>query len=395
MKASNPSRREYLALCGSVSLAGCSATLGGGTQSASFGWRGVASDPANTGFVDEALALAGSRRAWEVELPGRPRTSPVATPETVFVGTTTGTKALSVETGSQHWHVGGPGVPAATPGVGDGVLVVPSVRRTPSNRADETVVRAVDVASGEERWSRTVRLENLLPPTVTDDHIVVRGGSSVLSLSPDDGSVEWRVDGLDPFEEAWDVTKDLAPAVSDGTVFAPEPRGVTAVELETGEPGWKLDARKVRAAPSAVDGTLFVADAATGLRAVDAATGRPRWSWSGSGCWTSPTVTGDAVYLTAGFDVVALDPSDGTELWRTGGSGLRADSFSSVAASERRLAACSGDVAARVYDVADVETGEVRRAWEHAGSGTVFSPALASGRVLAVDGTTLLAFGGG
>lgn len=386
-------RRGFLALCGTTALAGCSTTLRGTSSQPSFGWSSVAADAANTGAVEASLAPTGSSPAWTEDLAGRPRTSPVATETQAFVGTTAGVTAVEASSGDRDWHAKPSGVPAATPAVADEVLVVPTVRRTPADGPDEAAVHALDVTTGEELWARPLDADDVLAPTVAGDAVLVRAEGSLLSLALDDGEVDWHRDGFDPFDEAWDVTKDVAPAVADGTVFAPGPRGVTAVDAGTGEEKWHLDTRKLRAAPAVRDGTLYVPDTADGLRAVDARTGEPRWEWHDSGCWTSPTVTGGAVYLTAGFDVVALDPSDGTERWRTDGTGLRADTFASVAASERRIVACSDDVAARVYDVGDPGTGSVAREWEHAGSGTVFSPALASGRVLAVDGGTLVAFG--
>ena len=66
-----------------------------------------------------------------------------------------------------------------------------------------------------------------------------------------------------------------------------------------------------------VDGVAFVGSPATGLCALDAATGETRWRTGFEGYPDAPTVAGDRVFTTDGNCAYALGIESGRELWAT------------------------------------------------------------------------------
>jgi hypothetical protein len=71
----------------------------------------------------------------------------------------------------------------------------------------------------------------LRPPLATDDRVLVSSDSTVFSLSPADGSVQWR--------RSLDAT---VHAVADGAVILHDHATLTALELADGTTRWTVDA---------------------------------------------------------------------------------------------------------------------------------------------------------
>lgn len=142
---------------------------------------------------------------------------------------------------------------------------------------------------------------------------------ALVSLAPDSGDVRWLLrvgEGKYP-----DIVADPAVA-ADRIVFASgyfEP--TVALDLETRRVRWTADFGA--AAPSRLltlgDRLLLLHPGTDGaLRAFDAATGDPVWTWESltDGALTAPEETplGVLVGSTAGT-LTLLNPADGTELW--------------------------------------------------------------------------------
>jgi outer membrane protein assembly factor BamB len=127
-----------------------------------------------------------------------------------------------------------------------------------------------------------------------------------------------------------------SPAVVHDTVYLGvrdedglEANGVVALDVATGRRIWWSGSDSAVEGSVAVVGDLVLATSARGpLRALDAATGTVRWSWSPDhagmpNCWMyfSPTIADGRVYqaysVTSGTWLACLDAQTGREHWRT------------------------------------------------------------------------------
>lgn len=192
---------------------------------------------------------------------------------------------------------------------------------------------AVDATTGKQRWRHDT------PGGVTYDEfstVTVAEDTVVTSVAASDGSatrtvIGFATDGTERWRTQVDEMFPGALPVADGRVYIPSATGIRALDLATGEPVWTALPR-VRFAPAATpmvaDGTLFVAEEGepgVTLIALDATTGEEHWRTAYAPETATPDMTiGTAdettVYITVdGIDrtVMALDRADGSERWRT------------------------------------------------------------------------------
>lgn len=375
------SRRGYLLACTTTVFAGCSSVIG---KSESTNWHMFHGDSANTGVAASGVPSRSTDPVWRQTLEF-PYTSPIVAGDTVLVGDATGIRAFDVTSGSRQWQTKLEETPAGTPAVSDDSVFVTSDGRF--KEMDDASIRAIGLDRGRELWRVQLEEEHVFTPTVANGNVYFRASKGVYALDAD-GTIQWSRTDRPHFDDVQhDVMMDLAPAVADEIVFVPDPEGVIALDVETGETIWTASAEKVRAAPAVSQERVFLADVPVGIRAFDRSDGSEHWQWnSDGGCWTTPAVAEDAVYATAGFNVVEISPSDGTEQWRLSGDGLHGDIYSSPAVGTNGVVVCSSN-----RPVAVLRSGSV--VWEQTTGGSRVSPAIASGRIHVVtDEPALLTF---
>ncbi|QSW98206.1 PQQ-binding-like beta-propeller repeat protein [Haloterrigena alkaliphila] len=252
----------------------------------------------------------------------------------------------------------GPAYNIGSPAVVDGTVYVAEGRSVGEDDV-ETVVYALDGATGDVEWDRTYSGTNSFGSTAVVDGTVVLGiGASVVSLEADSGTERWRLD------------RDFSDAitVADGTVYAinttyADPPTLVAIDLETGRERWNApltgDALYRPTPPAVVDGTVYQGGA--DLVALSAADGEQQWSRDlGETVTGSPTVADGALYVpVADGSVAAFDP-DGAERWRqpveSGGQGSRRESVTSAAVADGSLYV----VSSWQLTALDAETGSER-----------------------------------
>ena len=127
-----------------------------------------------------------------------------------------------------------------------------------------------------------------------------------------------------PLNQMWQaLAGNGAPtgmAVEDGVIYvAYEDGAVRALDAATGAPRWesKLPTR-ASSAPAVGGGLVLVGGEDGALHALDAADGRPRWRHqTAAPIYAAPTVTTEAIYAPSGDgSFSALAPSDGKLLWK-------------------------------------------------------------------------------
>jgi polyvinyl alcohol dehydrogenase (cytochrome) len=257
------------------------------------------------------------------------------------------------------------------------------------------MVRAVDVATGDERWAAEVGGWVVGAPAVDGDAVYASSGHTLFRLDRDTGREVWRVDVNDhPLAQI-----NASPVVVDGLVL----QGAASVEVAIPRPEYTFR------------GTIG---------AYDAETGEERWrvyttdaderSGPGVGIWSTPAVDRDRGVLYVGSgntyaeptapladSILAIDLDTGELVWSTqftapdvfsagNPTGKDADVGASpnLWTSDGRELVGAGDKAG-VYHALDRETGEV--VWETrltAGSffgGEIGSAAFVDERIVAVS----------
>jgi outer membrane protein assembly factor BamB len=187
-------------------------------------------------------------------------------------------------------------------------------------------VERFTVNPGHRDWGPTV----LAGTTIIGGNATNRGG--LFAVDTITGKLKWafRPTGT----ASGNPYVATAPAVSGGLAIVPMGRTLVAVTIDTGREAWRGPATVESAAVAAAGGIAFVLGEDASFRALDAATGREKWTAAfparGS-CDSVPVATGGSVYVSRSVLVtaadayqpaayarhlVALDASTGQERWR-------------------------------------------------------------------------------
>jgi outer membrane protein assembly factor BamB len=243
-----------------------------------------------------ARDLATGAGLWAVVTGAPCPARPVPHAGTLFAVTDADTvHALDPADGSARWRAALPpgaerDLPlAAAPCPGpDGSLLV-------SGRSGD--LRALDAATGAERWTRRIGGTGCSTPTVHDGTVLV--GSEEGGL--------WALDALTG-EPRWTYPAPggvvSSPAVAGGTVHVGGFDGqVHAVDVATGARRWAFPTgRGVLGSPLVADGTVYVGGHDARLYALDAATGRVRWTCPVGGPVVGTPALADGVLYVGALD---------------------------------------------------------------------------------------------
>ena len=265
-------------------------------------------DPGSLYAVD---AASGESR-WQFEPAGYATSAPAVVAGVLYVGTW-GRRfyAIDAATGEERWstevgHRFGPSSPAVVDGtvyvgtIGDGPLVVSGPED--EEKFEACAFLALDAATGDELWrydefGERDRISS--SPAVSDGRVYFGGEDAVYALDAASGEVVWK--------RTIATHPRSSPAVVDGTVYygatlgsaGEHPARVWSLDAATGETVWSagIDDGGLRTSPAVADGTVYVpassvrvcADAAGDadstcsgttrgrLYAIDASSGERRW----------------------------------------------------------------------------------------------------------------------
>jgi outer membrane protein assembly factor BamB len=257
-------------------------------------------------------------------------------------------------------------------------------------------------------------------PAMADGRIILFSRDGRVQALSMDGKSLWRFDtvgerrfgiaggyGQDPGQgivpDPWDFWLS-SPAVAGGrVVFGSSDGHVYALDAATGRPVWTYDAKiSVHSPPAVAGGRVFIGTWDTRLLVLDAADGRLLWTFQGGtdakngvlqGMVAAPVVGGDTVYMGArdGF-LYAFDAANGTMRWRYDAHGSWV--VASAAVDEETVYAATSDTTAFV--ALDKATGRERfsvdmRVWTYASpviAGRVAFAAAMDGGLYAFDAGT-------
>jgi outer membrane protein assembly factor BamB len=228
--------------------------------------------------------------------------------------------AFSPDSGKQVWR-NKLRIPLASgPGVGDQNVVVVGT---------DGLVVVLNSADGSERWRAYVGGESLAKPLVSDEHVIVQTvDNRLLALSAFDGSERWSIEQSLPLLT---MRGTASPVLAGRNIVTGFDNGrLLAVDLSTGDVQWE----SMLSPPSGrsdldrladIDGEIAVVGQdiyAAGyhgrVASLAAESGQILWARELS---TYEGVTADwsNVYTTLeNGEIVALNRSTGTEVWRQG-----------------------------------------------------------------------------
>lgn len=249
-------------------------------------------------------SLTDSNNRWTVEdVSGGVMGSPTVVGNRAFLGTSGGAVyAYDVAKRERRWRHEVDGVVNGGPAYADGRLYVAS---------SEGNAYAIDASTGERVWRWVAPgMEMWRAQPAVDEGLVVYGaGKNVYALEAEDGEQRWRID--------LDAEANVAPTISDGTVYVADTAGtLRAVTLDTGSIKWTFATGKAAATSATVAGETVVY-ATDAVYALDSTTGDVEWTVEASpNDHSFPATDGETLYVCSDASLLALDLSDGTERWR-------------------------------------------------------------------------------
>lgn len=274
------------------------------------------------GFSDSGLqdngtayaldAVSGDER-WRVAVGGATCAAPAVADGLVYVrsGSTAPSPgpgallALDAATGAVRWRVatagtcgGGEFRPAAVPAaLDDGAAYV---------RGADGALVALDAATGTERWRADGGPEGV-EPTVGDGIVIAADGAAVVALGTGDGAKRWRV--------ALAEGANGPPSLVGGIVYVQTLFEVIALGGERGDERWRARSGLVNG--PVVGDAVYAGGAVSDLIALDAATGKPRWSLAPPGIdLRLVAATAELVFLTGDDGLLrALNVATGRVRW--------------------------------------------------------------------------------
>ena len=343
-------------------------------------WPQFRGSPSLTGVSDATLA-AELTLLWTYQADEAIDSSAAIADGTVYVGTYAGTLiALDLATGEERWTytTGDLGIGESSPAVAGDLVFVGDLGG---------VFHAVDTATGAARWTFETMGEIKSSPVVIGDRVLIGSYDGYLyGLAIADGALLWKYETFNYVH--------ATPAIWDGVAyFGGCDEMFHGVRINDGTEVVNLSAGAYTAAsPAITDGKVFFGTFDNEVLGLDLATEELIWHYEPPERhfpFYSSALSIDDTIVIGGRDkmVHAIDAQTGESRW-TFTTRARVDS--SPAASGGRVYAGSSD--GRLY-VLDLATGD--KLWEFdTAAPLVASPAIAEGRlVIGSEDGVLYCFG--
>jgi len=291
-----------------------------------------AHDPAATRSLATLQIEPGARPVlsyrWKLDLTGaahvhRPQEFASAvlseTGTRIFVGSHEGRfYALDRASGEVLWRVE-LGSVSSRPLVSEGRIYVGT---------DDGSLVCISALDGELKWRYATKGPVLEPPVISGDLVFFANEADhVYALDRRTGKFRWQYKSDTPDE--YTMRGHSGVAVIDENLIATgfANGNLVALRAGSGSVAWitSLSAGNdqfvdVDSTPVVADGTLFASSSASGVFAIDAATGRIKWRLPVNGAG-AVTTDGEALYFTAAGEGVFAADLTGNILWRQGTHG--------------------------------------------------------------------------
>lgn len=180
------------------------------------------------------------------------------------------------------------------------------------------VVYAIDRASGEDVWTRTLEtgtLGYLSSPVLGADRLYVGNQTATWALSLADGSTVWRTDDDRPVGGSHAVADGRVVGVS-AAGFGRDDGVVYALDAASGAVQWFHELDQEYPSDAAIAGDRVYLSDPDGLAARSVADGSVDWRVSLGGASGAPVVADGTVFCGSASGVHAVD-MDGSVRWQT------------------------------------------------------------------------------
>jgi len=244
-----------------------------------------------------------------------------------------------------------------------GVFAFPAIRQEPS-----------------VQWQAKVSSTWLMPPVLADGILYTGSGDGVLyALDAQTGEEIWSTDGFGQLENS-------GAAAGDILVVGGYDQRVRALDRHTGEVLWSFDTTSfVQASPLIVDEQVYIATDHA-LYDLDLVSGELKWevATGNEGAYMgAPAYEAGIIYTSGGKYLLAVDRTDGTELWRI----QHEEPFTALAIANQMIYVGNFDGFFYAYDQ---KTGDEK--WKFHGSGIFWAgPAIQGNTVYTGNDATVYA----
>ncbi len=226
-------------------------------------------------------------------------------------------------------------------------------------------------------------------PVLAGGHVYGwRTGSTLMCWDALTGGVRWAVDP----DSTGPVTQP-APAVGEGVVIVAD-RGVKGYDADSGRLLWTREITGVMASALLMGGAAYVIGEYDTLHVLQISTGRTLWNTrihqsgtdasSSSPMFCAPASDGQKLYAGGNFGLVALDPATRRAVWTSRNEQWATPAIAGgcVYTTQRG----EDDGAGGGY-IEAIRADKGRRIWRRdmAGAGTLMTPAIADGVLIAGD----------
>jgi outer membrane protein assembly factor BamB len=230
------------------------------------------------------------------------------------------------------------------------------------------------------RWQTKVSSTWLMPPVVADGTLYTGSGDGVLyALDAQTGQEIWLTGGFGQLENSGAVAGDTL-------VVGGYDKRVCALDRHTGEVLWSFNTVSfVQASPLIIDERVYIATD-NAIYALDLMSGQLQWeaaTGKEDAYMGAPASDHGIIYTTGGKYLIALDSTDGKELWRI----QHDEPFTALAVANQTIYVGNFDGFFYAYDQ---ETGEEK--WKFQGGGIFWAgPAIQGNTVYTGNESTVYA----
>lgn len=240
-------------------------------------------------------------------------------------------------------------------------------------------VSALDAASGRVRWSVQTKGDSVASSLVAaNDLVYLINAGTLYALSARSGQVQWS------FRTS--TSDGVSPALMSHTLYVSvyvsslnaDANKLEALDARTGQEKWSFQLDDMASTPTVADGLVYVNVGGDSLSAVDAASGKLRWTAFGDYApSSSPIVVNGLVYMISTDGKVSVyNAQSGAKQW-------------SIQVAVRKIFVNSSPAvgygliyfyANKTLYVCDVRTGQEK--WSYQPGGYIYaSPAVVNGVV--------------
>jgi outer membrane protein assembly factor BamB len=238
--------------------------------------------------VLHAVRPSDGTKLWTFKAGQEIKSSPVVVGAVVLTGSYDGyLYALDVATGNPHWKFETEGPVHATPAVRDGVIYIAG--------CDESF-RAISLADGKELFKIPAGSNTAASPLLDGDRAYFGTfNNEVLAFDVKTKKIVWRYSNPDrqfPFYSS-------ATIAGGRVVVGSRDKLVHAIDAATGKPSWTFTTRaRVDSSPAVADGRVYIGSNDGRLYVLDVATGEKQWEFdTGAALGASPAIAGGRVVI--------------------------------------------------------------------------------------------------